>query len=224
MRILVVEDDLRVAGQVTESLRDAGYVVEAADEGEEAQFLGETEEYDAVVLDLGLPGVDGLTVLQRWRAAGRRMPVLVLTARDTWRDKVTGLRAGADDYLAKPFELEEMVARVEALIRRAAGHASPILTCGNVEVDTAAGRVTLAGQPIALTALEYRTLSYLAHHVGQIVSKTELTEHIYGQDFDRDSNVIEVLINRLRQKLGRKVIETHRGRGYRLVEPADEEH
>jgi len=224
MRVLVVEDDVRVAGQVTESLRDAGYVVEAADEGEEAQFLGETEDYDAVVLDLGLPGVDGLTVLQRWRAAGRRMPVLVLTARDTWRDKVTGLRAGADDYLAKPFELEEMVARVEALIRRAAGHASPVLTCGDVEVDTAAGRVTLAGQPVTLTALEYRTLSYLAHHVGQIVSKTELTEHIYGQDFDRDSNVIEVLINRLRQKLGRKAIETHRGRGYRLVAPADEEH
>jgi len=220
----VVEDDARVARQVSESLRDAGYVVEAADEGEEAQFLGETEEYDAVVLDLGLPGVDGLTVLQRWRAAGRRMPVLVLTARDTWRDKVTGLRAGADDYLAKPFELEEMVARVEALIRRAAGHASPILKCGEIELDTASGRVTLAGQQIVLTALEYRTLSYLAHHVGQIVSKTELTEHIYGQDFDRDSNVIEVLINRLRQKLGRNVIETQRGRGYRLVAPADEEH
>jgi len=162
--------------------------------------------------------------LQRWRAAGRRMPVLVLTARDTWRDKVTGLRAGADDYLAKPFELEEMVARVEALIRRAAGHASPILKCGEIELDTASGRVTLAGQQIVLTALEYRTLSYLAHHVGQIVSKTELTEHIYGQDFDRDSNVIEVLINRLRQKLGRKAIETQRGRGYRLVAPADEEH
>jgi len=223
VRVLVVEDDARVAGQVSESLRDAGYVVEAADEGEEAQFLGETEDYDAVVLDLGLPGVDGLTVLQRWRAAGRGMPVLVLTARDTWRDKVTGLRAGADDYLAKPFELEEMVARVEALIRRAAGHASPILKCGEIELDTASGRVTLAGQQIVLTALEYRTLSYLAHHVGQIVSKTELTEHIYGQDFDRDSNVIEVLINRLRQKLGRKVIETQRGRGYRLVAPADEE-
>lgn len=223
MRVLVVEDDMRVAGQVTESLRDAGYVVEAADEGDEAQFLGETEDYDAVVLDLGLPGLDGLTVLQRWRAAGRRMPVLVLTARDTWRDKVTGLRAGADDYLAKPFELEEMVARVEALIRRAAGHASPILACGEIELDTSTGRVTLAGQPITLTALEYRTLSYLAHHVGQIVSKTELTEHIYGQDFDRDSNVIEVLINRLRQKLGRTAIETHRGRGYRLVAPVDEE-
>lgn len=224
MRVLVVEDDVRIAGQVTETLRDAGYVVESADEGEEAQFLGETEDYDAVVLDLGLPGVDGLTVLQRWRAAGRGMPVLVLTARDTWRDKVTGLRAGADDYLAKPFELEEMVARVEALIRRAAGHASPLLACGDIQLDTATGRVTLAGRPVALTALEYRTLSYLMHHVGRIVSKTELTEHIYGQDFDRDSNVIEVLINRLRQKVGREVIETYRGRGYRLVAPADEEH
>ena len=213
MRVLVVEDDVRIAGQVTETLRGAGYVVESADEGEEAQFLGETEDYDAVVLDLGLPGVDGLTVLQRWRAAGRAMPVLVLTARDTWRDKVTGLRAGADDYLAKPFELEEMVARVEALIRRAAGHASPVLTCGQIQLDTAAGRVTFAGKPITLTALEYRTLSYFMHHMGRIVSKTELTEHIYGQDFDRDSNVIEVLINRLRQKIGRAFIETHRGRG-----------
>ena len=224
MRVLVVEEDARVAGQVTESLRDAGYVVEAAEEGEEAQFLGDTEDYDAVVLDLGLPGVDGLTVLQRWRAAGRSMPVLVLTARDTWRDKVTGLRAGADDYLAKPFEMEEMVARVEALIRRAAGHASPLLACGEIQLDAATGRVTLAGAPITLTALEYRTLSYLIHHVGEIVSKTELTDHIYGQDFDRDSNVIEVLINRLRQKLGRNVIETQRGRGYRLVAPDNAEH
>jgi two-component system OmpR family response regulator len=224
MRVLVVEDDVRIAGQVTDTLRGAGYVVESAGEGEEAQFLGETEDYDAVVLDLGLPGVDGLTVLQRWRAAGRAMPVLILTARDTWRDKVTGLRAGADDYLAKPFELEEMVARVEALIRRAAGHASAVLTCGEIQLDTSAGRVTFAGKPITLTALEYRTLSYLMHHVGRIVSKTELTEHIYGQDFDRDSNVIEVLINRLRQKIGRQFIETHRGRGYRMATPADEEH
>lgn len=223
MRVLVVEDDARIAGQVVETLRSVGYVVESADEGEEAQFLGETEDYDAVVLDLGLPGVDGLTVLQRWRAAGRGMPVLVLTARDTWRDKVTGLRAGADDYLAKPFELEEMVARVEALIRRAAGHASPLLKCGHIELDTATGRVAYFGRPVTLTALEHRTLSYLMHQVGRIVSKTELTEHIYGQDFDRDSNVIEVLINRLRRKLGRETIATYRGRGYRLAESSDEE-
>ena len=222
MRILVVEDDARIARQMTQTLRGAGYVVEAADEGEEAQFLGETEDYDAVILDLGLPGVDGLTILQRWRNGGRTAPVLVLTARDTWRDKVTGLRAGADDYLAKPFELEEMLARVEALIRRAAGHANPVLECGPVRLDIATNRITLEGAPVNLTALEYRTLSYLMHHAGRILSKTELTEHIYGQDFDRDSNVIEVLINRLRRKLGRGLIETQRGLGYRLVAPCDE--
>lgn len=222
MRVLVVEDDVRVAGQIGETLRGAGYVVEMTGEGDEALFLGETEDYDAVVLDLGLPGVDGLTVLQRWRAAGRGMPVLILTARDTWRDKVTGLRAGADDYLAKPFELEEMVARVEALIRRAAGHSNPILVCGDVQFDTASGRVSRDGLPVTLTALEFSTVSYLMHHAGRIVSKTELTEHIYAQDFDRDSNVIEVLVNRLRQKLGRKFIETHRGRGYRVAAALDE--
>ncbi len=219
MRILVVEDDTRIAGQVIETLRGAGYVVEAAGAGEEAQFMGETEDYDAVILDLGLPGVDGLTVLRRWRHDGRRMPVLVLTARDTWRDKVTGLRAGADDYLAKPFELEEMLARVEALIRRSSGHANPVMSSGSVELDPATNRVTLSGRPVALTALEYRTLSYLMHHAGRIISKTELTDHIYGQDFDRDSNVIEVLINRLRRKLGRGLIETRRGQGYRLAGP-----
>lgn len=221
MRILVVEDDVHVARQVGDTLRQAGYVVESADAGEEAHFLGDTEDYDAVILDLGLPGLDGLTVLQRWRSEGRTMPVLVLTARDTWRDKVTGLRAGADDYLAKPFELEEMLARVEALIRRAAGHASSVLSCGDIQVDTASNRVTLAGQPVVLTALEYRTLSYLMHHAGRIISKTELTEHIYGQDFDRDSNVIEVLINRLRGKLRRDLIETRRGQGYRLISNRD---
>lgn len=222
MRILLVEDDARVALQMTETLRGAGYVVESADHGEEAQFLGETEDYDAVILDLGLPGVDGLTVLQNWRNSGRTAPVLILTARDTWRDKVTGLRAGADDYLAKPFELEEMLARVEALIRRATGHASPVLDCGPVRLDTATSRVTHDGVPVTLTALEYRTLSYLMHHLGRVLSKTELTDHIYGQDFDRDSNVIEVLINRLRSKLGRDLIETRRGQGYRMTAPQDE--
>ena len=221
MRILVVEDDERVAGQVIETLRGAGYVVEAAGAGEEAQFMGETEDYDAVILDLGLPGVDGLTILRRWRNDGRGMPVLVLTARDTWRDKVTGLRAGADDYLAKPFELEEMLARVEALIRRSSGNANPVISCGHVQLDPATNRVTLSGSPVALTAFEYRTLSYLMHHAGRIISKTELTDHIYGQDFDRDSNVIEVLINRLRRKLGHGLIETRRGQGYRLAEPPE---
>ncbi len=222
MRILVVEDDERVAVQMTEALLGAGYVVERAREGEEAQFLGETEDYDAVVLDLGLPEIDGLTILRRWRDAGRAMPVLILTARDTWRDKVTGLRAGADDYLAKPFELEEMLARIEALIRRAAGHANPILGHGGIQLDTSTNRVTLDGKPVSLTALEYRTLSYFMHHAESIVSKTELTEHIYGQDFDRDSNVIEVLINRLRGKFGRGAIETHRGRGYSLAKPSND--
>ena len=222
MRILVVEDDERVAEQMIEALTGAGYVAESAGDGEEAQFLGETEDYDAVILDLGLPGVDGLTVLRRWRDGGRAMPALILTARDTWRDKVTGLRAGADDYLAKPFELEEMLARIEALIRRAAGHASPVLGHGGIQLDTTTNRVTLDGKPVSLTALEYRTLSYLMHHPESIVSKTELTEHIYGQDFDRDSNVIEVLINRLRGKFGRATIETHRGQGYGLAKLDDE--
>lgn len=222
MRILIVEDDRRIAEQVAETARGAGFIAEIAASGDEAQYLGETEDYDAVVLDLGLPGVDGLTILQRWRANGRTMPVLILTARDTWRDKVTGLRAGADDYLAKPFELEELLARLEALIRRATGHASPVLSCGPILLDTASSRVTLDGKPVTLTALEYRTLVYLMHHAGRIISKTELTEHIYDQDFDRDSNVIEVLINRLRGKLGREAIETRRGQGYRMVVPAHE--
>jgi len=222
MRILIVEDDERIARQVAETMRSGGFIAEIATSGDDAQHLGDTEDYDAVVLDLGLPGIDGLTILQRWRANGRTMPVLILTARDTWRDKVTGLRAGADDYLAKPFELEELLARVEALIRRATGHASPVLSCGTIQLDTATSRVTLDGKPVNLTALEYRTLGYLMHHAGRIVSKTELTEHIYDQDFDRDSNVIEVLINRLRGKLGREAIETRRGQGYRMVVPSDE--
>ncbi len=217
----MVEDDQQVARQIEAALRHAGYVIDVAHDGEDGHFLGDTEPYDAVVLDLGLPIVDGLTVLQRWRQEGRNMPVLILTARDTWREKVTGLRAGADDYLAKPFELEEMLARLEALIRRAAGHASPVLECGPVKLDTNTSRVTLSGAPVALTALEYRTLSYLMHHGAKVVSKTELIEHIYGQDFDRDSNVIEVLINRLRKKLGAGLIKTRRGHGYQLSAPDD---
>ncbi len=221
MRILVVEDDPHVARQVEATLAKAGYVVDVAHDGEEGHFLGETEPYDAVVLDLGLPAVDGLTVLRRWREAGRDVPVLVLTARDTWRDTVTGLRAGADDYLSKPFELEELLARIEALIRRAAGHANPVIACGPIRLDTGTGRVTFKDALVELTALEFRTLSYLMHHAGRVISKTELTEHIYGQDFDRDSNVIEVLINRLRKKLAPELITTLRGRGYRLAPPED---
>ena len=216
MRVLVVEDDPQVARQLETTLARSGYVVDVARDGKEGQFLGDTEPYDAVILDLGLPGIEGLAVIEHWRRQGRNMPVLILTARDTWREKVNGLRAGADDYLAKPFALEEALARIEALIRRTSGHASAVLRCGPIELDTSTRRVALDQQPVALTALEFRALSYLMHHPKAIVSKTELTEHIYDQDFDRDSNVIEVLINRLRKKLGAGVIRTHRGRGYTL--------
>ena len=222
MRVLVVEDDLDVARQVADTLRQAMYVVDVVHDGEEGQFLGDTESYDVVVLDLGLPKRDGLSVLQQWRLKGRDMPVLILTARDTWREKVAGLRAGADDYLAKPFELEEMLARVEALIRRSSGHASSVLECGPLSLDVSTTRLTLAGRPIELTALEFRTLGHLMRNENRIVSKTELTEHLYDQDFDRDSNVIEVLINRLRNKLGAGLIKTHRGLGYQLSVPEDD--
>jgi two-component system OmpR family response regulator len=221
VRVLVVEDDLDVTRQVSDTLRQARYVVDVAHDGVEGQFLGETEAYDIVILDLGLPKLDGLSVLQQWRQKGHKMPVLILTARDTWREKVTGLRAGADDYLAKPFELEEMLARVEALIRRSSGHASPALECGPLTLDISTKRLTVAGRPVELTALEFRTLAYLMHHEDRTVSKSELTEHLYDQDFDRDSNVIEVLINRLRNKLGSNLIKTHRGLGYQLTEPED---
>ena len=221
MRALVVEDDLNVARQVSDTLRQAMYVVDVVHDGEEGQFLGNTEPYDVVILDLGLPKLDGLSVLRQWRQTGREMPVLILTARDTWREKVAGLRAGADDYLAKPFELEEMLARVEALIRRSSGHASPVLECGPLTLDVSTTRLTVAGRPVELTALEFRTLVHLMHHEDQVISKTELTEHLYDQDFDRDSNVIEVLINRLRNKLGAGLIKTHRGLGYQLTVPED---
>jgi two-component system OmpR family response regulator len=216
MRILVVEDNADVARQIKSALDHELYVVDIALDGEEGLFLGETEPYDAIILDLGLPKLDGLSVLQRWRASGSEVPVLILTSRDTWREKVTGLRAGADDYLAKPFEFEELLARLEALIRRASGHSSPLVKCGGVVLDTNSARVTLNGNLVELTALEYRTLDYLMQHRDKVVSKTELTEHIYDQDFDLDSNVIEVLINRLRGKLNTDLIKTRRGLGYQL--------
>jgi len=222
VRVLVVEDDLDVARQVSDTLRQARYVVDVAHDGVEGQYLGDTEPYDVVILDLGLPKLDGLSVLQQWRQTGRGMPVMILTARDTWREKVAGLRAGADDYLAKPFELEEMLARVEALIRRSSGHASPVLEWGPLTLDVNTTRLILAGRPVELTALEFRTLTHLMRHQGRVVSKTELTEHLYDQDFDRDSNVIEVLINRLRNKLGTGFIKTRRGLGYQLTLPEDD--
>ncbi len=223
MRILVVEDDPDLQRQLVAALQETGYVVDASGDGEEAHYLGETEPYDAVVLDLGLPGLDGVTVLERWRAEGKAMPVLILTARDRWREKVAGFDAGADDYLTKPFHTEELLARVRALLRRAAGHASPELELGPLSIDTRSARVTVNGEPIKLTSHEYRLLAYLMHHQGKVVSRSELVEHMYDQDFDRDSNTIEVFIGRLRRKLGVDVIHTVRGLGYRLDLPENED-
>lgn len=220
MRILLIEDDVELSKQVIKMLHNAQYVIDVAHDGVDVHHLGNTEYYDAVILDLGLPKLDGLDVLMQWRQAERDMPVLILTARQTWREKVTGLQAGADDYLAKPFAMEELLARIEALIRRASGHPNPIFKCGDIIINTNTAQVTLADKPIDLTALEFRTLGYLMQHNHRIISKTELTEHIYGQDFDRDSNVIEVLINRLRHKLAPTYIQTRRGLGYQLIEPA----
>lgn len=219
MRLLVVEDDPALARQLAERLKGEGYAVDRAADGEEGQFLGETEPYDAIVLDLGLPRVDGLTVLRSWRARGIVAPVIILTARGAWTEKVQGIDAGADDYLAKPFSMEELLARIRALIRRSKGHASAEIACGGVVLDTRSGRVTLDGRPVDLTGHEFRVLDYLMHRKGQLVSRTELTEHIYAQDFDRDSNTIEVFVGRLRRKLGAGLIKTVRGLGYKLEEP-----
>lgn len=221
MRVLVVEDDHDLSRQLGTALREAGYAVDTAFDGEEGHFLGDTEPYDAVVLDIGLPRLDGITVLERWRRGGRTMPVLLLTARDRWSDKVAGIDAGADDYVAKPFHMEEVLARLRALVRRAAGHASNEITCGPVRVDTRASRVTVDGTPVKLTSHEYRLLVYLLMHQGRVVSRSELTEHLYDQDFDRDSNTIEVFVGRLRKKLAADVIETVRGLGYRLTPPPE---
>jgi two-component system OmpR family response regulator len=214
VRLLVVEDDKDLNRQIVNALENAGYAVDKALDGEEGLYLGETEPYDAVILDLGLPKVDGVAVLQGWRRAGKTMPVLILTARDRWSDKVSGFDAGADDYVVKPFHIEELLARVRALLRRAAGHATAELICGPVRLDTRASRVVVDGNPIKLTSHEYRLLAYLMHHQGRVVSRTELVEHLYDQDFDRDSNTIEVFVGRLRKKLGVDVIETVRGLGY----------
>jgi two-component system OmpR family response regulator len=222
MRILVVEDEANLRAQLVEALKGAGYAVDEADNGEDGHFLGDTEPYDAIILDLGLPVLDGLSVLNRWRADGRVMPVLILTARDRWREKVAGFDAGADDYLTKPFQMEELLARIRALIRRTAGHASPVIECGDIAIDTRASRVTRDGAPIKLTGHEYKLIAYLAHERDRVVSRTELTEHIYDQDFDLDSNTIEVFIGRLRRKLGAGVIETVRGLGYRLAGATDD--
>jgi two-component system OmpR family response regulator len=222
MRLLVVEDDPDLNRQLVTALTDAGYVVDAAKDGEEGHFLGDTEPYDAIVLDLGLPVMDGVTVLEQWRRGGRKMPVLILTARDRWSDKVAGFDAGADDYVSKPFHMEEVLARIRALLRRSAGHATSELTCGTLMLDTKGARVTVDGQAIKLTSLEFRLLSYLLHHKGRVVSRTELVEHLYDQDFDRDSNTIEVFVGRLRKKLGVDIVRTVRGLGYCVSEPNEE--
>ena len=219
MRVLIVEDEPTIASQLAAALGQAGYAVDCADNGVDALALGGSEPVDAVILDLGLPRIDGLTVLKKWRAAGRTMPVLILTARDNWHEKVAGIDAGADDYLAKPFHMEELLARLRALIRRAGGHASAELACGELRLDTRAGRVSVGDVPLTLTSHEYRVLDYLMHHPGQLVSRSDLIEHIYAQDFDRDSNTVEVFIARLRKKLPEGAIETVRGLGYRLVGP-----
>lgn len=219
MRLLVVEDDRDLNRQLVKAFEQAGYAVDEAFDGEEGEFLGETEPYDAVVLDIGLPGKDGVAVLEAWRKAGRKMPVLVLTARDRWSEKVQAFDAGADDYVTKPFHLEEVLARLRALVRRASGHASSDLICGPVRIDTRTSRVSVNDVTIKLTSLEYRLISYLMHHAGRVVSRTELVEHLYDQDFDRDSNTIEVFVGRLRKKLGVDAIRTIRGLGYVLEPP-----
>lgn len=218
MRALVVEDNVQAAEQISRALSSHGFAVDLTHDGNEAWFQGDTEEYDIAILDLGLPGKDGLSVLTEWRRAGNKMPVIVLTARDTWREKVTGLRTGADDYLVKPFEMEELLARVEALVRRSNGHASSILTCGELELDSTSQRVSLSGVHLDLTSLEYRLVSYLINRPGEVISKATLTEHLYQMDYEHNSNVIEVLVNRVRKKMGTQHIQTRRGQGYQLNE------
>lgn len=220
LRVLVVEDEPVLARQLAKSLAGAGYAVDCAADGEHADLLASSERYDAVVLDLGLPKIDGLTLLRRWRQAGMHAPVLILTARGSWHEKVQGIDGGADDYVAKPFRIEEVLARIRALLRRATGNLQASeLRCGQLALDPRTTRVTLAEEPVKLTSHEFRVLSYLMHHRGRVVPRAELIEHIYAQDCDRDSNTVEVFIARLRRKLGAAAIETVRGLGYRLAEP-----
>ena len=221
MRALVVEDDKDLNRQLVTALLDAGYAVDMATDGEEGYFLGDTEPYDVVILDIGLPKMDGISILEQWRRSERNMPVIILTARDRWSDKVSGMDAGADDYIAKPFHMEELLARVRAQVRRASGHAKAEIECGPLRLDTKSARVTCNGAQVKLTSHEFRLLAYLMHHNGRVVSRTELVEHLYDQDFDRDSNTIEVFIGRLRKKIPVDVIQTVRGLGYRLSQDGD---
>jgi two-component system OmpR family response regulator len=221
MRLLVVEDDRDLNRQIVAALEHSGYAVDRAFDGEQGHFLGETEPYDAIVLDIGLPKKDGITILEEWRASGRITPVLILTARDRWSEKVQGFDAGADDYVAKPFHMEELLARIRALLRRATGHATNEIACGVVRLDTKSGRVVVDGAPVKLTSHEYRLLAYLMHHAGRVVSRSEIIEHLYDQDFDRDSNTVEVFVGRLRKKLGVELIQTVRGLGYMAAPPIE---
>jgi two-component system, OmpR family, response regulator len=218
MRILVVEDEKLIADDIVQGLTDAGYVVETSRDGEDAWFKGETEEFDAIILDLGLPRLDGLSVVRRLRAAQVTTPILILTARGAWMERVEGIDAGADDYLTKPFHMEELTARLGAVLRRAAGHASPVLEAAGLTIDTRRKTASMDGRTIALSALEYRLLRYLAHHAGRVVSQGELTEHVYGADREPDSNAIEVLVARIRRKVGSDLIGTRRGLGY-VIQP-----
>jgi two-component system OmpR family response regulator len=220
MRVLIVEDESKIAGQLAAALAEAGYAIDIAADGARADFMVSTERYDAIVLDLGLPTIDGLSLLRRWRDAGNAVPVLVLTARGSWHEKVQGIDSGADDYVSKPFRIEEVLARLRALIRRATGQITPQLRCGGIALDPRAAKVTLDGAPVKLTSHEFRVLSYLMHHLGRVVSQGELTEHIYAQSADRDSNTVEVFVARLRRKLGASSIETVRGLGYRMEDRA----
>jgi two-component system OmpR family response regulator len=222
VRVLVVEDEPDLNRQLVKALGEAGYAVDTAKDGEEGYFLGDTEPYDVVILDIGLPKMDGLSILDQWRRSGKKFPVILLTARDRWSDKVAGIDKGADDYIAKPFHMEELLARVRAQLRRSAGHAKAELECGPLRLDTKTARVTFDGQPIKLTSHEYRLLAYMMHHRERVVSRTELVEHLYDQDFDRDSNTIEVFIGRLRKKIPGDLITTVRGLGYRLSTETDE--
>jgi DNA-binding response OmpR family regulator len=219
MRVLLVEDDRRIASDVARALEAAGYLVETVSDGEEAWFRGDTEDYGAIILDLGLPGMDGLAVLKRWRANGRQIPVLILTARGSWAERVDGIDAGADDYLPKPFRMEELLARLRAIVRRSTGHALSVVEAGEITLDERQMKVSLRGAPVSLSPLEYRLVAYLLRHRGRVVSQHELDENVYGHGEDHDSNALEVLVGRVRKKLGAESIETRRGFGYVIPEP-----